>query len=234
MLLILIIVLIVTGVIGGGTYYRHQNGTQTPAAPRYNSAAPDLPVALGFRSRWISVRTNEEEKLVTQLKLQNLRRTHWREGAFYAAQGSLFVTPPIDNWTVVMGLGLRAPDSPQNIEAIKQLLIELSRNHREANYFCSDTPNGLHCWIKAEKGEIVRLHSWNLKAGAKALSEGTPTPVESELLRAFEAGEPQGPGLAKMNMEVLVMRVADSWGLKFMTLGNRMDILGKLGWLGNS
>lgn len=226
--IVIAIVLIVTRVV---TTTSHD--TSQPANMQY-MAMPNIPSGMFFRSRWMAVRSKEEEKVVNALGLKNTTRVAWRKGISVAAQRGLFVAPEVNDWTVVCGLGFVAPDNMNSIQGLKNLLVKLSTEFGEAHYYCSDTVAGLHCWMRAENGVITRVYSLNLGAGTRAYEEGFPTPAETPLLPAMELSVTSqvANGFPLPTREEVVMQVAEKWSTSFTGLGARLDTFNTFGWLG--
>jgi hypothetical protein len=204
--------------------------TSSPPRPAHLDTQAMLPVALGLRSRWLVVTTYEEEKLVEQLRLNHIKRMMWRATLPYVTRDCVFVTPSIDNRTVVFGLGLPAPDSEAHVEQIRQLVKRLSAEFGEAQYFCVEASTGMHCWAKAKNGNLVRLHK--MESTLPTIDEGVADPVEANLQSGYTAKQAANAEPNPMLRDELVLEIADSWGIKFRALGNRMDAVGKLGWIG--
>jgi hypothetical protein len=68
----------------------------------------------------------------------------------------VFVTPPIGDWTLVVGTSLSFLDSPAAAKEAGTLLLQLSRTFGEAQYFSSHQVVEAHGWIKAVAGKVVR------------------------------------------------------------------------------
>ncbi len=96
--------------------------------------------------------------MAAALELVETQATTWAEGVVAAYHGSVFVTPPVGDWT----LALSTAFLPQAFAsaALKALLERLSRAFGEAQYFCTHADIDLHAWSRACEGRLVRGYGW--------------------------------------------------------------------------
>lgn len=185
---------------------------------------PDLPVPFGSRIAWLALDTNDTDAVATALGMRAPRRTNWADGIAAAYQASVFVTPPLGDWTLAVGTPLFPPDRAEAF--VKPLLERLSRQFGEAQYFGTHRDVEMHIWARARKGRLIRGHGW---LGQKALTlwdEGSPTDEEQELVGSDEDTESSEPVQAETGgqkpsiqpNEEYVMQLASLWSIDPMTL----------------
>jgi hypothetical protein len=109
--------------------------------------APDLPVPFGPKTAWLALSTTDTEAVAAALDLREARATTWAEGIAAAYQSSVFVTPPLADWTLAVGTVLFPPDRADAF--VRPLLERLSRQFGDVQYFCTHRDVGLHVWARA-------------------------------------------------------------------------------------
>ena len=63
---------------------------------------------------------------------------------------SVFVTPPLADWTLAVSTALFPPSRAETF--VKPLLERLSRQFVHAQYFCTHGEVELHIWARAGRG----------------------------------------------------------------------------------
>ena len=96
---------------------------------------------------WFAIKSSNREKISQILHIKNLEPGNWENGKEKAYLGSIFISPVIDGWTLMCGLGVPPSDSSQEIEKIKKILETLSRGFGEAQFFCTHHVVEYHCWM---------------------------------------------------------------------------------------
>ena len=187
---------------------------------------------------WFASRTADKNKVAEILELKNTSICNWQVGIDRAYNGSVFITPLIDGWSLACGWGLPHGDSKDGIEEVKKILQSLSKEFGEAQFFCTHRVTEYHCWIKATSGQIQRVYSYLGESGQNIVIEGEPTKFEKTLNlgntfseeanydKYFERRDILWPN------EGLVMKIAEHWSLDPTQLDNRTDITPSLGLLG--
>ncbi|HZY89626.1 MAG TPA: hypothetical protein VFE78_32695 [Gemmataceae bacterium] len=159
------------------------------------AAEPDLPVPFGPKMAWLALDTTDTEAVAAALGLRGARPATWAEGIEAAHRSSLFVTPPLADWTLAVGAALFPPDRAEAF--VKPLLERLSRQFGEAQYFCTHQDFELHVWARARQGRLVRGYGWLGQKGLTLWDEGRQTREERDLgFRSFDGRPPvveQGP-----------------------------------------
>jgi hypothetical protein len=183
-------------------------------------AEPDRPTAFGTDMAWLAVRTKDTALLVEKLGLIDPVAANWQTGigaAYHDRLGEthIFVSPPINGWTFVVGMGLPAPVGRRFIDKSTPLLVDLGKDFVEVQYFFGYPMLDYFAWARVIEGRIVRAFAigdegviWN---------RGKPTREESAMgLKWFELRGVKG-------------RKGDTGGemLLYPTEGHMMHLAGK-------
>jgi hypothetical protein len=199
---------------------------------------PDSAVGFGFKCMWFAVKTDNKNRLAEILNLKNISDCNWRVGINNAYNGSVFITPTIDGWTLACGWGLPHGDHKEGIDEVKNILQTLSKQFTEAQFFCTHRISEYHCWIKATNGQVERVYSYSGEAGENVAIEGQPTEFERtlKLANTFSEEAKDEKYLERKDLiwadEELLMQVAEHWSIDPSKLGERKDIPPSLGLLG--
>ena len=199
----------------------------------------DSPVGFGYKCMWFAVKTSNQQRIAEMLKLKNVAKCNWRVGIDKAYEGAVYITPPINGWTLACGLGLPGGgDSKERINEIKQILSAMSSEFGEAQYFCTHRVVELHCWIRALKGKVTRVYSFSGEDGGNIMIEGIPTEFEKQnhLINTFSK-EAKNEHYFETNGLVIpdeefIMKLAGKWSVDPTQIGSRQDISPALGLLG--
>lgn len=185
------------------------------SARRYNTAVS----LFGFPSRWLAIRSSNTPLIQAALGLRHVQSCTWEDSLATARDWRLFVTPPIDGWTLVYGAGL--PEACDDTDAFYRFFLALSHKLGQVQYFTTDRVLSHHGWARAEGGKIVRAYVW---AGETLWNEGAQTEAENGLAMAcwayaenFPAPTLAGGEPATRNMEK-VARLAAEWSVNLADL----------------
>jgi hypothetical protein len=201
--------------------------------------SPDLPVPFGPRMAWLALDTTDTDAVATALGLRGPQAATWAEGIEAASQSSIFVTPPLGDWTLAVGAGLFPPDRADAF--VKPLLERLSRQFGDAQYFCTHRDVDLHVWARARKGRLVRGYGWLGQKGLTLWDEGGQTKEERDFgFRSFDRQSAVVERGQVMNVPTDVMRpdeggvmqLASLWSIDPTTLDEQFKEPEK-GLLGN-
>lgn len=199
---------------------------------------PDSAVGFGYKCVWFAVKTDNKHKLGEILKLKNISDCNWQVGIDKAYNGSVFITPTIDGWTLACGWGLPHGDSKEGIDEVKNMLQTLSKAFGEAQFFCTHRVTEYHCWIKATNGKVERVYSFLGESGENIAVEGQPTAFEQtlNLANTFSDEAKDEKYFERDDLvwadEELLMQVAEHWSIDPTKLEEREDIPPSLGLLG--
>jgi hypothetical protein len=209
------------------------------AARDEDNSASDLPIPFGPKTAWLALDTTDTEAVANALGLRDARTATWGEGLKAASQPSLFVTPPLADWTLVVGTALFPPERADTF--VKPLVERLSRQFGDAQYFCTHRDIELHIWARAVKGRLVRGYGWLGEKGLTLWDEGAPTTTETRDLR-LRFVELRSPGVGQDRQKDLslpdescVMELAALWSIDPTILDEQfrepvMGLLGSVAW----
>jgi hypothetical protein len=238
----IIIGLIVIAVISVTLYKKNPSSGQTyypsTVPSTVDKTVPDLAVGFGYKCMWFAVKTDNKNRLAEILKLKNISNCNWQVGIDKAYNGSVFITPTIDGWTLACGWGLPHGDSKEGIDEVKIILQTLSKEFGEAQFFCTHRVTEYHCWIKATNGQVERVYSYLGESGENVAVEGQPTEFERtlKLANTFSDEAKDEKYFERENLvwadEELLMQVAEHWSIDPTKFDQRKDIAPSLGLLG--
>lgn len=145
----------------------------------------DTPVPFGYNMGWFAVRSEDTDAVVTALKLSRLRKVGWGDGieAIYEeeAENVLFVGPPVNGWTLVVGRWTMGSGDEGSVRSIERLVTALSSRFGEAQAFATYRVIEYHHWMLAQRGSLVRSFAYLGESGEVLASVGEPTPAERRL-----------------------------------------------------
>jgi hypothetical protein len=238
----IIIGLIVIAVIAVTLFKKQASSGQTyypsTVQPTVDKTVPDSAVGFGYKCMWFAVKTDNKNRIAEILKLKNISDCNWQVGIDKAYNGSVFITPTIDGWTLACGWGLPHGDSKDGIKEVKNILQTLSKEFGQAQFFCTHRVTEYHCWIKATNGQVDRVYSYLGESGENIAIEGQPTEFEKtlKLANTFSDEAKDEKYFEREDLvwadEELLMQVAGHWSIDPTKLDERRDIAPSLGLLG--
>lgn len=190
--------------------------------------SPDGPRAFGCAMSWLAIRSDDAETVIEAMRLEGAAPCNWNSGvgAVYddwLGVARIFVSPPVDGWTFVVGLPLPHPLGSGFVDKCTPLLVELGGRFDEVQYYFSYPPIDYYAWARVKDGRLVRAFAvsdegiiWN---------KGRPSKEERALgLKLFELrgvrgrkGDAGGE-LILHPTEDHVMRLAHRWSIDPTTL----------------
>ena len=209
---------------------------QAPLEPS-ESTVPDSPRGFGYKCNWFAVKTTETDELAEILGLTEMAPGNWEHGIHHAYRDKVFISPPVDGWTFIIGTDLPFPDNDASISIIKAMLIDLSTNFGQAQYFGTYRVSGCDSWMKAANGKIERAY---------AVADGTNTIIEGEITEAEKKynlfnslseeynKDPNYHDRTDIDYpdESMTMEIAEAWGISPIDLEMRTEIASRTGILG--
>ena len=184
---------------------------------------PDRACPFGYKMAWLAVRTDDPSTLVRKLHLTNTVSANWNSGigAVYDEKlgpSHVFVTPPVDGWTFVVGLGLPHPVNERFVDKLTPLLLSLGKDYPEAQYFFTYPLIDFFAWARVVNGKLTRAFAVNDEG--VVWNKGRITRAERSLgLRLFELRGVEerhgdaGGGLVLYPTEDHVMQIARNWSV---------------------
>jgi hypothetical protein len=206
-------------------------------APTATGPSPDTPVAFGYETAWIAIRTRETGRVVELLGLEAPGPASWETGiaAIYDAHLAarhVFVSPPVAGWTFVAGLALPHPIGSRFADRCTPLLAALGRELLEVQYFFTCPDLDFYAWARVADGKLTRAFGWGDEG--VIWNSGAVTREEKAIGLRF-AGASGGPDAIPLEppTEDHVIALAGHWGLDPTTLGE-IDAAPGLGVLGRA
>jgi hypothetical protein len=184
---------------------------------------PDHPAGFGYRMAWLAVRTRDTEAVLDELGLIGAERCNWRSGigSVYDTElgdDRIFVSPPVNGWTFVVGLALPHPVGRVFADKCMPLLMRLGKRFVEVQYFFAYPPIDVFAWARLLEGRVVRAFA--ITDSGVVWNKGRSTKEERALgLKLFDFRGVRGRrGDAGGEMilyptEEHVLRLAERWSL---------------------
>ncbi|HTI69068.1 MAG TPA: hypothetical protein VMF06_03840 [Candidatus Limnocylindria bacterium] len=120
-------------------------------------------------SRWLAIKSMNTEYLRDILGVGDAPAS-WSDALSRFRERRLFVSPPVDGWTLVIGGGI--PDPALDIDASFRFLVNLSKATGEVQFYHMDRVLNFHGWGLLRDGKVVRAYDW---AGETLWNEGRMT-----------------------------------------------------------
>ena len=226
----MILIVTVTTIIAGFFVY----STLVPwlvSRLRDRDIAPDTPQPFGYRTAWLAIDTDRTGEVVEALGVSDLQCVNWRTGiaTIYdeeLADDYVFISPPVDGTTYVVGLALPHPVGARFVDKCLPLLHRLSEQFGGVAYFFTYPVIELYAWARFSDGQLKRAFAWGDEGAI--WNRGAITDVERSMgLDVFELRRANAPGGAKGRQmrrkeldggfayptEEHVLHVAAEWGL---------------------
>ncbi len=123
--------------------------------------SPDHPAGFGYKMAWLAVRSRDTRAVVEELGLIAAEPCNWKSGigTVYDDQlgnDHIFVSPPVNGWTFVVGLALPYPVSRSFADKSTPLLEHLGRRFVEVQYFFAYPPLDVFVWARLLEGRVLR------------------------------------------------------------------------------
>lgn len=201
---------------------------------------PDDPQAFGFKNTWWALPAADTDAVVAAIRLQNAQPANWQTGLKHAYEGHVFVTPPIEGWTLITGIRLPPGGKDARAEVLPALL-ELSRTFGAALVFATHRVVDYHLWAKATSGTLIRGYGYVGESGTTFWDDGALTPEEQKLGFAFfdeRCSDAEHDSYWEREdlsypRETNVMAIARIWSISPSDLSNYKPAQRVLGFLGS-
>jgi len=164
-------------------------GDEMPAL----QAEPDHPINFGFKICWFAIRTTDGAAIGRILGLRNQQPANWASGIAFAYDApepkskfaKVFVSPPVDGWTLVIGFGLPYPadvSSEANLRIgrdFRRHFLNLASHFDDVQFFGTYRVVGFNAWARARGGHVERVFS--MSDGEVLANEGPQSSEEAHL-----------------------------------------------------
>lgn len=153
-------------------------------APSKNDPQP-----FGSQTCWIAIHAKHMKEVAEILEIEEAHSCDWQSGLAASTQndGSVFITPPIGEWVLVIGRSiLKKVGLDYPIDGFKWIK-EVSEQFGLVYYFCTHQKAQYQAWVKADRGEVERAYAYSGKENEVFWEWGDMTNTESALLRSLEA-----------------------------------------------
>ncbi|WP_062060146.1 hypothetical protein [Aquimarina longa] len=233
----LVLVLLLIAFISLSIWYAKKKGVTA----RYETESKEIltdqdkPIDFGYKIVWIAVKTHNKIQLANILEIKNLTPSNWKSGIESAYKNSIFITPPIGEWTLAVGMGLPLGDTKQSIEKLEKLLNSLSTEFGEAHFFGTHRIVDYHNWMKSVNGTTKRIYAYVGESGEniKVYGELTTPEIGLHLFNSLSKEAKSDTYWEREDLdyadEELVMKIAESWSVNPTKLTERTDIKNELG-----
>jgi hypothetical protein len=165
-------------------------------APRLNAprvihdASPDQPAPFGFQMAWLAIRTRDTQRVLDALGLFDVKASNWTSGLGTVYDNTLgethvFVSPPVNGWTFVVGLPLPHPVGRRFVDKCTPFILDLGTTFIEVQYFFSYPLIDFFAWARVLDGKLLRAFA--IGDEGVVLNKGKPTKEERAMgLKLFE------------------------------------------------
>lgn len=187
-------------------------------------ARPDTAFKSFFSAppRWLAVQSTDARQILASLDIRNVKPCAWDDGINASRRQQVFLTPPINGWTLLIGPGLaRWTDDP---DTCYQFIRDFSSKIGLVQFFSQNQVVNHHSWILANHGDILRAYAW---AGETVWNQGPLTAAEKQLgFVCFDYGERLARDESSQadpcpaNTE-MVHRLAGKWSVDPTTIDHR-------------
>ena len=186
-------------------------------------STPDEPVPFGYRCMWFAVKTTNAADVIKEIGFKSAQSCNWKSGITAAHAGSIFVSPPVSGWTLIVGQDLPTLDDKERAKQTEAILIKLSKRFSETQHYGTHRVVEFHAWVKAVGGRIIREYAYLGERGEKIYDSGSITTEEQAV--GIKGDSDFFPD------ESHVMKVAGKWSLDPTGLSAKSGVKG-VGWLG--
>ena len=184
---------------------------------------PDRPYPFGYKMSWLAIRTRDTQRVLAALGLDAVEPANWNTGlgAVYDAElglSRMFVSPPVNGWTFVVGQSLPQPLSKTFTDKATPLLLDLGTQFIEVQYyFCAPDIDYLG-WARVIDGRILRAFA----IGDEGVLWNRGKPTKEEMGLGLKHSEKRGvrgrrgdagAEIVLYPTEAHVMHLAGKWSI---------------------
>lgn len=212
----------------------------TPAVPSSSAQGkpsvqdtPDSPQSFGYKMAWFAIPTPDSTKVIDAFGFKDVTRANWASGvqAVYGDLTQVYITPPVEGWTLVLGLGLPSFDNDERTREFLAFIEKVAASFPEFYYFGTHRVVDFHGWVKAADGKIQRAYAYLGERGETLYESGKKTPEEIALGFAFfDERSPEAASESYYDRKDLrfpgeedVMKLSAAWTINTQTLDKRTE-----------
>jgi hypothetical protein len=194
---------------------------------------PDSPQSFGYKMAWFAIPTPDSAKVIDAFGFKNVTRANWASGvqAVYGDLTQAYITPPVEGWTLVLGLGLPSFDNDERTREFLAFIQKVAASFPEFYYFGTHRVVDFHGWVKVAGGKIQRAYAYLGERGETLYESGTKTPEEIALGFAFfDERSPEAASESYYERKDLrfpgegdVMKISAAWTINTQTLDKRTE-----------
>jgi hypothetical protein len=151
---------------------------------------PDFPGEFGFKISWFAVKASDPVSVLEALAFGHPTPANWASGLAAAygrsqdSEASVFVSPPISGWVLVVGSLLPYPTNQTHHDIGKRfdlLFARLMSRFEDVQFFGSHRVVDFSAWARALSGKPLRIFAWSGSEGAVLANIGVQTAEEAKL-----------------------------------------------------
>src|SRR5688572_18490413 len=194
---------------------------------------PDSPQSFGYKMAWFAIPTEDSARVISAFGFRNARPANWVAGiqTVYGDLGYAFVTPAVDGWIMVLGLGLPSFDSDERTRELLAFIDTVAASFPDLYYFGTHRVVDFHGWVRVSDGKIQRAYAYLGERGETLYERGNKTEVEIALgFHFFDERSHEAASEGYFEREDLrypneedVMRISAAWTLNTQTLDQRTE-----------
>lgn len=178
---------------------------------------PSSPVSFGYKIVWLALKTTDSNAVLKLLNNKNdiVFQTNWQKGVEGAYEGYCFISPPVDDWTLVLNPNLENLSNKDTRDFLKLLSNEFG----EVQFFASHRIVSHAAWGRFIDGEMIRAFSIadghiDMDAGDLTIIEEKYIEEEKKAMSIDDHNYYEVEGFHNiLSGEDLVMEVAGLWSI---------------------
>ena len=131
--------------------------------------------------------THDIEAVVKHLHLTNIRKANWHTGlhAAYSSQHDVFVSPPVQGWTFVVGCAFPDIGRGKSPHEFTRYLQNIGAHFEDVQYFGTHRVVEYQAWARVKNGQLIRGYAYLGEQGETLWNEGENTPEKDEICCEF-------------------------------------------------
>lgn len=181
-------------------YLMARHVAEPPPLPRPDPAITGE--GFGYKTGWYAVRTGDMHVVADVLGLTARRSVQWSEGVALSYRSGVFITPPVGNWVLAVGVDLAKREC--DAESLSGVLAT------EVQYFATHRGSEAHEWHLADNGRLARVIRYAADAG---IYRQVGEPTEGEVGLGFGLASLTEESALEPISEDTVMQVAGAWSV---------------------